>query len=105
MSNKTYLVEEEHLSQIADKIREKTSLTNKMSFPNGFLDGIEQITGDTSNNSFPEFTYTGNYRLLDDGLAEDGEIQNWRIKFLTSGTLEFNKLNNAKDGIDVFSCL
>lgn len=30
---------------------------------------------------FPKFTYTGDYSIIDDG---DG---NWRIKFLTSGTL------------------
>lgn len=45
----------------------------------------------------PEFTYeNGVCQLIDDG---DG---NWRIKFLTSGTLTFTKLGSAKGGVDVF---
>ena len=44
----------------------------------------------------PEYTYTGNASLIDDGGG------NWRIKFLTSGTLTFTKLGNAKGGLDVF---
>lgn len=44
----------------------------------------------------PEYTYTGNASLIDDGGG------NWRIKFLTSGVLTFTKLGNAKGGIDLF---
>lgn len=44
----------------------------------------------------PDFTYTGTYTLLND------TPDNWRIKFLTSGTLTFSRLGNAEDGIDVF---
>lgn len=44
----------------------------------------------------PEYTYTGNASLIDDGGG------NWRLKFLTSGLLTFKKLGNAKDGIDLF---
>ena len=44
----------------------------------------------------PEFTYTGTYQLIDDGGG------NWRIKFLTSGVLNFTKLGSAGKGIDVF---
>ena len=44
----------------------------------------------------PEFTYTGTYQVIDDG------NDNWRIKFKSSGTLIFTKLNGAKKGIDVF---
>ena len=45
----------------------------------------------------PEFEYTGQFQLIDDG--KEGMTQNWRIKFLTSGVLTF-----AKDpgSIDVF---
>ena len=50
-------------------------------------------------SSFPEFTYTGTYELIDDGKAEDGKTQNWRIKFLTSGVLNFQKVGGS---IDVF---
>lgn len=42
----------------------------------------------------PKFTYTGDYEVLDDGHG------NWRIKFLTSGTLTF--FNSISKGIDVF---
>ncbi|MEA5048477.1 MAG: hypothetical protein VB034_07680, partial [Eubacteriales bacterium] len=38
-----------------------------------------------AQDKLPSFTYTGTYTLLDDG---DG---NWRIKFLTSGTLTLEK--------------
>jgi hypothetical protein len=40
----------------------------------------------------PKFTYTGTYSLLDDG------NRNWRLKFLTSGTLTMQKQIN----VDVF---
>lgn len=42
----------------------------------------------------PKFTYTGDYEVLDDGHG------NWRIKFLSSGTLTF--LSALSKGIDVF---
>lgn len=51
-------------------------------------------------NGFPEFTYSGNYTLLDDG-TEEG-VQNFRLKLLTSGTLRFSSLGSAGKGIDVF---
>lgn len=44
----------------------------------------------------PKFTYTGNYQFVDDGSG------NWRIKFLSGGTLTFQSLGNARKGIDVF---
>lgn len=41
----------------------------------------------TSTNKLPKFTYTGTYEVIEDG------GKNWRIKFLTSGTLTlFKKL-------------
>lgn len=43
----------------------------------------------------PTYSYTGNAQLIDDG------NYNWRIKFLTSGTLRFTSLGNAST-IDVF---
>lgn len=45
----------------------------------------------------PVFTYTGNYSLLDDGRTDN--VQNWRIKLLSSGTLTFTR---APGNIDVF---
>ena len=44
----------------------------------------------------PTYTYTGNSQLIDDGNG------NWRIKFLTSGTLVINDILNISNGIDVF---
>lgn len=49
-----------------------------------------------SLDGLPEFTYTGRYTLQDDG------DKNWRIKFLSSGTLKFTKLGTGKGSIDVF---
>lgn len=51
----------------------------------------------------PRFTYTGDYELVDDAdniiPSADG---NWKIRFLTSGTLTFTTLAGAEKGIDVF---
>ena len=52
----------------------------------------------------PSFIYTGAYEIVND---EDDPItttsqDNWKIRFLTSGTLTFTKLNGAEAGIDVF---
>ena len=54
------------------------------------------VTRGASNNSVPEFTYSGDYLFADDG------DNNWHVKFLTSGTLVFKSLGNASSGIDVF---
>lgn len=56
------------------------------------IGGFENIKG-----KMPEFTYTGNYQLIDDGITNG--VQNWRLKLLTSGTLTFSKV--VKD-IDLF---
>lgn len=53
----------------------------------------------------PEFTYTGTYELVDDNDQDiSGALNtaNWKIRFLTSGTLSFSNLYSASDGIDVF---
>ena len=47
--------------------------------------------------SLPRFAYTGQYQLIDDGRA--GSRRNWRIRFLTSGVLTFDRLSTP---IDVF---
>ncbi len=54
---------------------------------------LSMFPGGEPPASIPEFTYTGSYSLIDDG---DG---NWRIKFLTSGTLT---VTNADFIIDLF---
>ena len=56
-----------------------------------------------SFNTIPEFTYTGDFEIVSD---DDQPITvsqgNWKIRFLTSGTLTFTSLNGAENGIDVF---
>lgn len=44
----------------------------------------------------PVYTYSGSSTFIDDG------NYNWRIKFLTSGTLNFSYLGNASSGINIF---
>lgn len=65
------------------------------------------ITADYSTiitfSTIPEFTYTGDYEIVNDAdepitISQD----NWKIRFLTSGTLTFTNLNGAENGIDVF---
>ena len=57
----------------------------------------------SSGSVIPEFTYTGDYEIVNDA---DETItvspDNWKIRFLTSGTLTFTKLNVEENGIDVF---
>ncbi len=48
-------------------------------------------------NELPEFSYTGTCSLIKDGVNNE----NWRIKFLSSGTLTFTKLNSARY-VDIF---
>lgn len=54
-------------------------------------------------NAIPEFTYTGDYEIVNDSdepiTVSEG---NWKIRFLTSGTLTFTNINGAENGIDVF---
>ena len=54
-------------------------------------------------NTIPVFTYTGSYQIVDDN---DNVITttsgNWKIRFLSSGTLVFTDLRGAANGIDVF---
>lgn len=52
----------------------------------------------------PDFTYTGEYELVNDAdeRIADAADGNWKIRFLTSGTLRFQVLNGAENGIDVF---
>ena len=54
---------------------------------------ITAFPGGEAPASIPEFTYTGNYTFIDDG------DDNWRIKFLTSGTFT---ITNDDFDIDAF---
>ena len=56
-----------------------------------------------SFNTIPEFTYTGDYEIVNDADEPITASQdNWKIRFLTSGTLTITNLNGAENGIDVF---
>lgn len=56
-----------------------------------------------SFNTIPEFTYTGDFEIVNDSDEPITTSQdNWKIRLLTSGTLTFTNLNGAEDGIDVF---
>ena len=57
--------------------------------------GIVQDVTISAANSIPEFTYTGDYDLIE-------TTNDWKIKFLTSGTLIFTNLNEETSQIDVF---
>lgn len=71
--------------------------------------GVYRIS--MSYSSIPAFTYindgiNGGYEIVQD---DDTTITdpaswrgNWKIRFLTSGTLNFSQLNGAENGIDLF---
>ena len=54
-------------------------------------------------NRIPAFTYTGTYEIVNDkDNVITSTLGNWKIRFLTSGTLKFTNLRGAANGIDVF---
>ena len=60
-----------------------------------------------SYRKVPEFTYTGDYEIVQDDdtvidLTSYGGAD-WKIRFLTSGTLTFSDLKGANNGIDIFA--
>ena len=61
MSNKRYWVEESCLTNMADIIRHKTGMTEKLTFPDEFLEGIINIKT-TPNTALP---------VLDSNYPED----------------------------------
>ena len=60
----------------------------------------------SSPRNTPEFTYTGDYAIVDDNDNAISDFAtwtgNWKIRFLTSGTLTFTNLNGVGNSIDVF---
>ena len=88
-----YKVKKESITLIADSIRAKTGDPNDLVFPDEFVTAINTISGESGDEAgIPTFGYTGTYTLVDDG------DNNWRIKFLDSGT--FTVENNVS--VDVF---
>lgn len=66
---------------------------------------VQSRTATITSGIVPQFTYTGSYKLLDDSgntITTSSNVTNWRIKFLTSGTLKFTNLFSAANGIDIF---
>ena len=66
---------------------------------------VQSRTATITASIIPQFTYTGSYKLLDDSgntITTSSNVTNWRIKFLTSGTLKFTNLFSAANGIDIF---
>ena len=64
---------------------------------------VTDYATEISYNVIPEFTYTGDFEIVNDSDEPITTSQdNWKIRFLTSGTLTFTKLNGAENGIDVF---
>ena len=58
------------------------------------------------NARVPSFTYTGSYQVVDDNdnviSSPSTYIGNWKIRFLTSGTLTFSNSTGLDSGIDIF---
>ena len=56
-----------------------------------------------SFSTIPDFTFTGDFEIVNDSdEAITTSQDNWKIRFLTSGTLTFTELRGAVNGIDVF---
>ena len=57
--------------------------------------------------SVPVFTYSGTYEVVHDDDTTISNVGNyigdWKIRFLTSGTLNISALCGAADGIDIFA--
>ena len=60
----------------------------------------------SKNRSIPAFTYTGNYEIVDDSnnviSSPSTYVGNWKIRFLSSGTLTFSDNMGISSGIDIF---
>lgn len=68
---------------------------------NALYDDVVSVT--LSYSQIPEFTYTGDYEIVNDAGETISVSQgNWNIRLLTSGNLSFQDLRNAANGIDIF---
>lgn len=77
-----YIAKATDLTAVADAIRTRGETSEPLVFPDGFVTAIENIqTGSTR----PNFAYDGDFEVIDDGKTFG--VQNWRIRFTTSGTL------------------
>ena len=79
------------------------SLNDGISEKVASIDMTENKTFELLLNKIPEFTYSGDYETVSDsGTSINYSNDNWEIRFLTSGELNFTSLNGASDGIEVF---
>lgn len=110
------------VSNMAGKVKSKTVGANGLVVFRGLTEGTWEITitngTDTATktveikanynakidfNTIPEFTYTGEYEIVNDSdEVVESSPDNWKIRLLTSGTLVFSVLNGAENGVDVF---
>ena len=60
----------------------------------------------SKNRSIPAFTYTGSSQIVDDSnnviSSPSTYVGNWKIRFLSSGTLTFSDNTGISSGIDIF---
>ncbi len=60
----------------------------------------------SKNRSIPAFTYTGSSQIVDDSnnviSSPSTYVGNWKIRFLSSGTLTFSDNMGISSGIDIF---
>lgn len=72
------------------------------------IGGIAEVKKYAPPATIPKFSYTGSYEVVqdDDKIISESDYEtytgNWKIRFLTSGTLSFASLNSASNGIDIF---
>lgn len=68
------------------------------------MDGTNSAMVTVVFSVIPAFTYTGDYETTDDnGNPITASLDNWNIRLLTSGTLRFQDLRGAVNGVDVFN--
>ena len=88
-----------------------SSLSSSGTYYVWFKDGAgnvsnKQISVNLVKRSIPAFTYTGNYEIVDDSnnviSSPSTYVGNWKIRFLSSGTLTFSDNMGISSGIDIF---
>ena len=81
-----YLAQASDLIAVADAIREKGETSDQLVFPDGFVTAIQEIEIRKPAAAMPAFTYSVSDGYETEMNEENGE---WKIRFLTSGTLIF----------------
>ena len=88
-----------------------SSLSSSGTYYVWFKDGAgnvsnKQISVNLVKRSIPAFTYTGSSQIVDDSnnviSSPSTYVGNWKIRFLSSGTLTFSDNTGISSGIDIF---